>query len=187
MDPQPTDATLAWFYANVYRTIYGPHIDDPAAMFASKAWKGRFVESALQRANIELATGPIVDLGCGGGWVLEYLSRLERPMLGYDYDERLLALGRERGLELRCGGTREATNDTVRAELLILAHVLEHTKDPVESPCRGRGKLYAEIGAWSQGDVAKVHRSHPILARRTRGSGSVSGVGRAVRPRKRLR
>ena len=131
MDPQPTDETLAWFYEHAYRSIYGPHIDDLAALFESKAWKGRFVESGLRRAGLELRAGPIVDLGCGGGWVLEYLQRLQHPTVGYDYDERLLELGRERGLALRHGGIAEAAHDGVRAELLILAHVLEHTKDPV--------------------------------------------------------
>ncbi len=156
MNPQPSERTLAWFYAHHYRAIYGPHIGDPTALFASMEWKGRLVESALRGAALELRSGPIVDLGCGGGWVLERLRGLGWPTLGYDYDEPLLALGRARGLDLRCGGVREARDQGVRAELLVLAHVLEHTKDPV-AHLRSLHPLVAP-GGWLYLEVPHTRR-----------------------------
>lgn len=131
MSPQPAGPTLAWFYDNVYRDLYGPHGPSTDALFNGKKWKSALVERALARAGIAITEGPVVDIGCGGGWTLHAFAERGLSCVGYDFDQRLLELGRARGLELRLGSTEQALTDGIKAKLLICGHVLEHVTDPV--------------------------------------------------------
>lgn len=146
VNPQPSPERLRWFYAQVYRRLYGPFAKDDAALFDSKLWKGELVQRGLSSSGLTLSkTGePVVDLGCGGGWTLAPFAA-ERACIGFDFDERLIAIGRARGLDLRLGGVERALADGVRAALVILGHVLEHTLDP-EAELRALAPLLAEGG-----------------------------------------
>jgi SAM-dependent methyltransferase len=165
-NPQPSAERLAWFYSRVYRRLYGPFASDDRALFESKLWKGRLVQRALLSSGARLPEGPVVDLGCGGGWTLSAFAGGDgtggdglnggdgtggdgagpgRACIGFDFDERLLELGQKRGLDLRLGGVQKARADGVRAALLIFGHVLEHTLDPV-AELRGLAPLLTEAG-----------------------------------------
>lgn len=150
-NPRPSAARLTWFYSSVYRRLYGPFGPTDDALFQSKLWKGALVQRALAAAQARLPEGPIVDLGCGGGWTLAPLADGGRARVGFDFDERLLTLGRSRGLDLRLGGVERARRDGLRASLLIFGHVLEHTLDPeaelreITSLLAPGGFLYVEV------------------------------------------
>jgi SAM-dependent methyltransferase len=144
-NPQPTSERLAWFYSQVYRRLYGPFARDDRALFEGKLWKGQLVQSALRSSGLGLPEGPVVDLGCGGGWTVSAFAGAGRATIGFDFDERLLELGKQRGLDLRLGGVEKARADGVRAALLIFGHVLEHTLDPV-AELRGLAPLLSEAG-----------------------------------------
>jgi SAM-dependent methyltransferase len=145
INPQPADAQLSWFYAQIYRRLYGPFGKDDEALFDSKRWKGQLVQTALRQAGLALPEGPVLDLGCGGGWGLAAFAEAGHTTLGYDFDERLIAIGTKRGLDLRFGGAEQARRAGVRSALLIFSHVLEHVPDP-ESELRGLKPLLRESG-----------------------------------------
>lgn len=144
-NPQPSAEQLTWFYSQIYRRLYGPFAKTDDVLFESKLWKGELVRRALDTSRLSLASGPIVDLGCGGGWTLAPLRSREQPLIGFDFDERMMALGRSRGLDLRVGGLPRALADGVRASLVIFGHVLEHTLDP-EAELRALAALLAPGG-----------------------------------------
>jgi SAM-dependent methyltransferase len=129
-NPQPSSDVLSWFYAEVYRDLYGPFASDDTKLFDSKRWKSQLVVRALEQAGLSVPDGPVVDLGCGGGWTLAAFKGAGRVCIGYDFDPRLIGIGRARGLDLRIGGAEVARQQAVRAGLLIFSHVLEHLPDP---------------------------------------------------------
>jgi SAM-dependent methyltransferase len=150
-NPQPNAEQLAWFYSRVYRGLYGPFAANEGALFDGKRWKGRLVLAALQSAGVSLPSGPVVDLGCGGGWTLAAFSEAGHTCIGFDFDERWIGIGQKRGLDLRLGGAEQARRAQVQAGLLILSHVLEHVLDP-ENELRqlrpllmASGLLYIEV------------------------------------------
>lgn len=152
MDPQPSAAALARFYAEDYRAVYGPHGPRDAELFERMAWKGELVHGVLAAAGIAMEGATILDVGCGGGWTLRALAAAGAHGVGYDYDVDLLELGRAiAGLDLRPGGLEAAHRDGVRADVVVYAHVLEHTKDPVAALAslrpllRRHGVLYVEV------------------------------------------
>lgn len=130
MNPRPTPETLTWFYSDTYRRLYDPPLQGDA-LFDNKTWKGRLVRRVLEGSGQTLPEGPILDVGCGGGWSLAAFADTGRPLIGYDYDPRLLELGRSRGLDLRPGGLEGALEAGTQGALVICSHVLEHTLDPV--------------------------------------------------------
>lgn len=151
MNPQPSADFQAWFYAECYRDLYGPVDAGSDELFANKAWKGELVTGAVRASGTMLAHGPVVDIGCGGGWSLLPFAQAGRPCIGYDFDERLLEVGRRRGLDLRHGGIEAAERDRVRASLLICSHVLEHVAEPaghlrrLDPLLASDGALYVEV------------------------------------------
>lgn len=130
-NPQPSPEFQAWFYAHAYREMYGPHTRSHSALFASKLWKGELIANALRSADVSFAGGPVLDLGCGGGWALMPFANSGRTCIGFDYDPEFIDLGRGLGLDLRLGGIPRAREAGLKAALVIFAHVLEHVAQPL--------------------------------------------------------
>jgi SAM-dependent methyltransferase len=151
MNPRPSDAHLSWFYSECYRDLYDSRASSPDVWFEKKLWKGGLVERALKAGQVDIGKGTVLDVGCGGGWTLMPFFQEGCACVGYDYDKRLLEMGRSRGLTLRFGGPETAENDGVRANLVICGHVLEHVIDPTAYLARLKtlllpsGCLYLEV------------------------------------------
>jgi SAM-dependent methyltransferase len=118
------------FYNEYYRKIYEgvptPTLDHG---FYRRLYAGKMVPKVPRFIGQD---STVLELGCGGGWnLLPFLKRGIRPV-GYDYDEYMIKFGRERyGLDLREGGLETAQADRVRADFVIISHVLEHINDPI--------------------------------------------------------
>jgi 2-polyprenyl-3-methyl-5-hydroxy-6-metoxy-1,4-benzoquinol methylase len=136
---------LDWFYADVYRALYGPWSTDVRSLFESKRWKAKPLLSMLRKAKADTPPRNVLDIGCGGGWTIASLHDKGWHALGYDYDPQFLSFGRARGMDLRHGGVREAVAAGERADLVVCGHVLEHTPDPFEFT-RELAKLVADDG-----------------------------------------
>lgn len=137
--PRWTASRYARFYADDYRDLYSPlsgaggeETVQRLAESAGALQVSRFVETAWERfGDRTLARPTIVEIGAGGGWNLSRLSERWRR-IGYDSDERFLALGRSLfGIEMRNGFLAEALTTVADADCILLSHVLEHTGDPV--------------------------------------------------------
>jgi SAM-dependent methyltransferase len=139
--PRWTAARYARFYQEHYRDLYSPLSTEAGeetllsiARGPSAAMIGKFVEGAWTAfGDPSVAHPTIVEIGAGGGWNLSRLSaRWNR--IGYDSDERFLALGRSAfGLDMRMGFLQEALPSAAEADCVLLSHVLEHIPDPVET------------------------------------------------------
>ena len=118
------------FYREYYRKIYEgvptPTLDHG---FYRRLYTGKMVPKVPRFIGQDLA---VLELGCGGGWnLLSFLKKGIRPV-GYDYDGYMIKFGRERyGLNLREGGLETAQADHVRADFIMISHVLEHINDPI--------------------------------------------------------
>lgn len=138
--PRWTEARYGRFYETEYRDLYSPLRagDNPRQTLLDLAagpgarLVADFVVDAWQRHGNPAVERPvIVEIGAGGGW---NLSRLPRgwQCIGYDSDERFLALGREAfGVEMRRGFFDEALQAAATADCVLMSHVLEHVADPV--------------------------------------------------------
>jgi SAM-dependent methyltransferase len=118
------------FYDEYYRKIYegvpNPTLDHG---FYRRLYAGKMVPKVPRFIGQDFT---VLELGCGGGWNLLPFLKKDIRQVGYDYDGYMIKFGREQyGLNLREGGLETARADHVRADFVIISHVLEHINDPI--------------------------------------------------------
>ena len=117
------------FYSEYYRRIYDgyefPSIDFLKTKYESI--KLRNIPRFLKQ------NGVVVEIGTSGGWNLMRYKIQGYKHIGFDYDKRYVNFGRTNyDLNLYHGGIESAIEKKIKADLIILSHVLEHTVDPIE-------------------------------------------------------
>lgn len=131
------DASLATFYSSQYRRLYTGY--DSGSREALAECKRLFdnvrLYSAIRALEPTLtldASSLVCEVGTWAGANLASFAARGIPTIGCDYDDAYLAIGRARGLNLVHGSMSELREAEVVASHLILSHVLEHVRNPVE-------------------------------------------------------
>lgn len=138
--PRPTPAETQHFYdLDSYYTHGKSHMMETGVPnFAAKvrvhlAWRLDKSETLLDIIQVLLKPeSTILDIGCGGGALLQKLSALDYRTIGVERDTRSLSLDGKNITVL------EGTAENLPAEILpgscdgiVISHVLEHLSDPV--------------------------------------------------------
>jgi len=123
---QMTDESAKIFYSEYYRKIY-EGVEVPPIQY----YKSYLGKRGIPRFLNHFST--VVEIGTGGGWNLLKYKLKNIKHYGFDYDENYIAFGKNKfGLNLFNGGVKKAKELGVKADYVILCHVLEHTMNPVE-------------------------------------------------------
>ncbi len=89
----------------------------------------RFVERALRESG---ESGPIVDVGCGGGLFLHMLAERGHRGIGLDFScDAAVIAWRRYGVPVVCGTLAHAPFAAGSCSAVTMFHVLEHLYDPV--------------------------------------------------------
>ena len=123
------------FYRDYYRDLYTKSSSIAAAfenMKRSANNSQKDCEKFLNYLGLTPKADLIVELGCGGGWNLLPFQACGFNVIGFDYNEDLLACGRQEGLNLKNLNHVNASDVIDKASLIIIQEVLEHTLDPFE-------------------------------------------------------
>ena len=92
----------------------------------------RWRRARLLRGRVPL--GPILDVGCGRGVMLEHLRSLGYEAHGVELNETAAWHARHRlGLEVRTGGLQDCPDEAARFQAVVFWHSLEHLPDPAEA------------------------------------------------------
>ncbi len=81
-----------------------------------------------------LSPGKILDVGCGDGGFLELAQSAGWTGVGFDYETRMIALGKARGVEVHAEEFTVFCRSRAAGEFdaVTLFDVLEHTPEPLE-------------------------------------------------------
>jgi 2-polyprenyl-3-methyl-5-hydroxy-6-metoxy-1,4-benzoquinol methylase len=95
----------------------------------------------LDRLSFRLAPQPggrLLDVGCGEGRAIEWLSQLGWNAEGVDFDRSAVGRARERGLRVALGSIHEQAYPSESFDAVTLSHVIEHVPEPASllSECR---------------------------------------------------
>lgn len=141
-DPYLTPDALSEFYVACYQDMYA-RFTDPAAYFARQQHYGQrffaWVQSQWPSGSV------VVEVGCGAGGCLQVFQNAGYPVMGCDYSEPLLELGRKQGVQnLRFGGFEVLADKLAgadRAAIILLHHVFEHIATPLDLLTQARTRL----------------------------------------------
>ncbi len=129
--PWPSPAELRRYYPDNYWFV----ADADAASRLEEIYRRfvlgdhvRFVRSALERSG---ETGPVVDVGCGGGLFLRMLAERGRRVAGLDFSIAAADVAwRVNGVPAVCGTLARAPFAPGTCAAVTMFHVLEHLYDP---------------------------------------------------------
>lgn len=129
--PQPTSEELGQYYPPNYWFAPGKDAASRAEDFYRRLVLGdhvRFVERAIESTA---ATGPVLDVGCGGGLFLRLLRERGRKVMGLDFsmDAARTAWTVNR-VPAMCGTLSRAPLRPGSFAVITMFHVLEHLYNP---------------------------------------------------------
>jgi 2-polyprenyl-3-methyl-5-hydroxy-6-metoxy-1,4-benzoquinol methylase len=161
VSPRLNEESLKDFYALHYRDLYHGEITTAAAHSTAAEGRGRVALDLLGVEQPLLPGARIVEIGCAAGAQLLPFLTAGCDVAGYDYDDRIVALGRtENGLDLRFGGLAACAEDIAkgdpRPDAILYIHVLEHLSDPraelelMAKILKPGGMLYLELPGMSR-------------------------------------
>lgn len=117
------------FYAHIYRQMYAQgSFGGPASLFVQQYARGKTLRELFQAQVPDTKSGSILEIGCGAGGILSAFAEVGFSVTGYDFDERFLRYGRNKGLNLQFGSMDKIPPGT-QFDVVILSHVLEHLFD----------------------------------------------------------
>jgi SAM-dependent methyltransferase len=129
--PQPTPAELAQYYPKNY--WFTP--EDSATGRLEQIYRRfvlrdhlRFVERALRESQ---ESGPVLDVGCGGGLFLRLLRDRGFGVMGLDFSvEAARVAWNANRVPATCGALSQAPFPPQSCAAITMFHVLEHLHDP---------------------------------------------------------
>ncbi|MCP4676718.1 MAG: class I SAM-dependent methyltransferase [Deltaproteobacteria bacterium] len=122
--PRLSKESTEQFYKEDYRALYSGHITREAK-FQKDVEQGRNLVEQMPSLIGQVET--VYDIGCGTGGLLFGIAETGKTVAGCDIDENYLAVGRDKGLDLICGGVQDLIKAKGgQADLVLLSHVAEH-------------------------------------------------------------
>lgn len=131
LDPHPTPLELGQYYPENY--WFSP--DETTASRMEEAYRRlvlrdhvRFVTQALRSSR---ATGPLLDIGCGGGLFLGMMRQRGFRVVGLDFSRQAAAIAWRRQLSPAiCADVEKAPLRAGSLAGITMFHVMEHLYDP---------------------------------------------------------
>lgn len=126
VDPMPTEAIIAAYYATTYRGACADFYPKDRSRRWRAFWRSLwFIPYVYHR--------DIVDLGCGGGHMLAALCRFARSGAGVDLSENSIAFARRSFPEQRffAEDIEAFAKREQRFDFVFSSELLEHLKSPV--------------------------------------------------------
>jgi len=122
IDPVPSPAALSDYYSRLYA------LAADATHVAPESYRQQSNHVAGLLARRAPGARRVCEVGCSGGWLLQHLQRRGYDVKGYELSAATSQLARDRGLDVVTG---EFTADGDRFDVILMRHVLEHTRDPL--------------------------------------------------------
>ena len=150
--PRYTEESNNWFYtSDVYRELNNPggfKVPNSKEFIAHAKSRDPLRERAIKGLDEENIK-TVAEIGCANGMNLYGFHLEGRVVFGCDLSPKMIAMGKTMGMDLHEGSV-ETLGDK-KFDLIILAHVLEHMRDPIGeikkiiSHMNDDGGLYIEV------------------------------------------
>jgi hypothetical protein len=133
------ESTEKFYRSDEYRNIYeGESIEKLFSIRYENVVSYKYSPSNLNKYDrllfvnflneTKISFNSICEIGAGDGTNLIPFKKMGREVIGFDYSEKLVSLGRNKGINLFQGSIEDIKKSY---ELIILIHALEHFLNPV--------------------------------------------------------
>jgi len=75
--------------------------------------------------------GRLLEVGCGGGAILNSLQKLGWATEGLDFDPNSIRNAQAKGLKVHLGGLEQQEYPDNTFDVIVMSHVIEHVPDPL--------------------------------------------------------
>ena len=109
----------------------------------------KFAEALLKTLDDLIAPQgkKLLDIGCGGGFVVEYANQIGFQAEGVDANRQMVAFGRQQGLNVYQADVMEVSfGGADRYDVIVLSAILEHLPDPAKLLNHIRANLLKDDG-----------------------------------------
>jgi len=144
LDPKPPEAELSDFYLSKYYELLksgkrAPEIrrlmEGGEEAERERTWLRNGLHSDIADSIAAFAPGrDVLDLGCGGGDLIEFFTEIGLNACGFDPSELAVSVAREKGLDVYHSDfesfAAECRRQNRRFDVITLVHVLEHVPEP---------------------------------------------------------
>jgi SAM-dependent methyltransferase len=142
LHPRPKPTELRTYYPGNYwfapEAAAADRLEEAYRRFVLRDHLG-FVSRALASAG---ESGPVVDVGCGGGLLLRMLAERGVPVLGLDLSPRAASVAwRRNGVPAASASLRAVPLPHNSCAAVTMFHVLEHLENPAEYLAAARDLL----------------------------------------------
>lgn len=99
-------------------------------------WRARMLPHRIEELAFRVmylkrhVGGRLLEIGCGGGAMLELMANLGWSAEGVDFDQKAVAVARSRGLEVRLGSVEQQGYADNYFDAVTTSHLIEHVPDP---------------------------------------------------------
>jgi 2-polyprenyl-3-methyl-5-hydroxy-6-metoxy-1,4-benzoquinol methylase len=116
-------STVATILSWLIPLLPGHRADFEAAAF--------YLNAPQQLSGATDDNAQLLEVGCGGGRILERMQSFGWQVTGTDFDENAVAAARSRNLDVRLGTLAEQGFARASFDAIVLKHVIEHLPEPV--------------------------------------------------------
>jgi len=128
-NPRMTQESYDMFYQNIYSDL--TRLMGLDYYFQRQIIRGKEIEKyySIITNNI-LKNKKILDVGCGAGGVVKYLSDIGNDVSGFDLDERYIEYGKQQGANIKVSKIEDISDQ--QFDLIIYRHTFEHILQPLQ-------------------------------------------------------
>ncbi len=130
--PRPTHASLEKFYQADYRKLYRGTAKIDHEYFLRSYRRGGRVLEFLASQGLSLEGQAVVEVGCGPGGILKAFQERGNRVWGSELDAQCVAYSNSQRIPTYYGSVDVLIDAGVRADLIILSHLLEHIPSPID-------------------------------------------------------
>ncbi len=149
--PRPTEEALQRFYQADYRKLYRGTTKINQDYFLRSHRRGQRIFEFLSDHGLRTTDSVVVEVGCGPGGILKVFQEQGNDVWGCELDTQCVEFSNEQGIPTLSGGAEALADVGVKADLIVLSHLLEHVPQPFEFMATLRdiltdkGLLYVEV------------------------------------------
>ena len=137
LDPRPAPEQLPSFYESYYTHATAPTVTRAKRLLKRVQSLTRFGRETLRAQSMfldDVATGSVLDVGCGDGSALAFMQQRGWEVAGVEPDATAAAIASKRlNTHIHVGSIRDARFEAASFSAIHLGHVIEHLLDPADT------------------------------------------------------